>query len=217
MKKIASFLNNYSGHKTHLGGLDRIQYQNLSIDTRTIKQGELYIALQGQNFDGHDFITQAIKKNAGGMVVEENWYTQQTDIQDTSTVYIIVTNTLDFLQNLSSWHRHKFQIPVIGITGSNAKTTIKKMIVEILLKKFRVVNTEGNQNNHIGVPLTLLKLRSDHEIAVIEMGSNHPGEIEFLANLVNPTMALITNIGKGHIGYFGDLECSSCENILIKG
>jgi UDP-N-acetylmuramoyl-tripeptide--D-alanyl-D-alanine ligase len=206
MKKIGSFLQDYSGFKNHLGEIDNVQYQNLSIDTRTIKQGQLYIALKGENFDGHDFVTHAIEKKAGGVVVEEKWYAHQPDMREKNTIFIVVSDTLNFLQQLSSWHRHHFQIPVIGITGSNGKTTTKKMVVESLLKTFSVVNTEGNQNNHVGVPLTLLKIRSDHELAVIEMGSNHPGEIELLANLVNPTMALITNIGKGHIGYFGNLE-----------
>lgn len=204
---MGQFFKKYPGYISHSGPLDAVRYQEVSIDSRRIKAGELFIALRGENFDGHSFLQQALEKNAAGVVVDAQWTRQSSgQIPRENAAVIVVKDTLNFLQELSAWHRNQFSIPVLGVTGSNGKTTVRNMIVEILSKKYRVASNEGNQNNHIGVPLTLLKIEAGHQMAVIELGSNHPGEIDFLTRLIQPTMGLITNIGKGHIGYFGDLD-----------
>ncbi|MFQ5584252.1 MAG: Mur ligase family protein, partial [Calditrichia bacterium] len=198
---IGQFLKKYPGYISHSGPLNAIRYQEVSIDSRRIKAGELFVALRGENFDGHNFVQQALEKSAAGVVVDAQWTRENTgQFPGENAAVIVVEDTLNFLQELSAWHRSQFSIPVLGVTGSNGKTTVRNMIVEILSKKYRVASNEGNQNNHIGVPLTLLKIETGHQMAVIELGSNHPGEIDFLTRLIQPSMGLITNIGKGHIG-----------------
>jgi UDP-N-acetylmuramoyl-tripeptide--D-alanyl-D-alanine ligase len=204
--KIANFLEDYDGFVSSSGQIDDIDYQKFSIDSRTLQSGDFFVALKGDSFDGHDFLDDALKKNASGVAAQSEWYAQAETKFRQDTAFIIVKDTLDFLQKLSTWHRSHFNIPIIAITGSNGKTTLRKMISGIFANKFSVLSSEKNQNNHIGVPLTLLKLRSSHEAAVVELGTNHPGEIGFLTELVNPPIGVITNIGKGHIGYFGSLE-----------
>lgn len=203
---IANFLEDYDGFSSSSGAVAGINYQKLSIDSRTLRAGEFFIALKGDNFDGHEFVANALKKHASGIAAQSSWYAHKEDKLPPDAALIIVKDTLDFLQKLSTWHRSHFNIPIIAITGSNGKTTLRKMVSEILADKFNVLRSEKNQNNHIGVPLTLLKLRSNHEAAVLELGTNHPGEIGFLTELANPAIGVITNIGKGHIGYFGSLE-----------
>lgn len=210
------FIEDYPKVSSSSGIIDDIDYQNFSIDSRTLQPGQFFIPLKGENFDGHEFITEAIEKSAKGIAVQWDWYSQKSKTEFPNELAImVVENTLDFLQKLSSWHRSHFNIPIIAITGSNGKTTTRKMITEILSNNFAVLSNEGNQNNHIGVPLTLLKLRLDYEMAVIELGSNHPGEIALLTELVNPGIGIITNIGKGHIGYFGSLEAIYGEKTAL--
>lgn len=213
---LKMFLEDYPEVISVSGDVDKIQYQNLSTDSRTLQKGQFFIPLKGENFDGHEFIRDVIKKNVGGVVVESSWYSKQDHHKIfEKTPCIIVDNTLNFMQKLSNWHRSHFNIPIIGITGSNGKTTIRKMITEILSDKFAVLSNVGNQNNHIGVPLTLLKLQSSNEVAVIEIGTNHPGEIALLTELVNPSFGIITNIGKGHIGFFGSLNAIYKEKTAL--
>ncbi|MEJ2637043.1 MAG: UDP-N-acetylmuramoyl-tripeptide--D-alanyl-D-alanine ligase [Calditrichia bacterium] len=182
---------------------DDFYIKGISTDSRKTREGELFVALRGEKFDGHQFLKNALEKGACGVVADEEGEQAFASPRDPM---LIVTNTLDFLMELAGWYRSLFTIPVIGITGSSGKTTAKEMLASVLATKFRVVRTEGNENNFIGVPLTLFQLDSDTEIAVVEMGTNHPGEIARLSGIVNPTHAAITNIGSGHIGYFGSKE-----------
>jgi len=168
-------------------------------DTRTITQGSLFFCLKGANFDGNKFAAEAIEKGASYVVIDNGEY-----YIDERT--IVVDDVLLALQNLAREHRRKFSIPIIGITGSNGKTTSKELISAVLSKKFNVHYTKGNLNNHIGVPLTLLQLNATHEIAVIEMGANKPGDIKELAEIAEPTHGIITNIGRAHLEGFKSLE-----------
>lgn len=205
--KFKEFLATYPGFVSSTGKVENIPYQNLSIDSRTIQPGQFFIPLKGENFDGHEFVAAAVEKGASGIAVEAQWYSEQGQGRFPEGVSVIVVkDTLDFLQKLSTWHRQHFMIPVVAITGSNGKTTVRKMIAEILSGKYTVLTNEGNQNNHIGVPLTLLRISASHQVAAIELGTNHPGEIAMLTDLIKPDVGVITNIGKGHIGFFGSVE-----------
>lgn len=176
-----------------------LETTGISTDTRKISEQCMFIALKGENFDGNQFVKQAIQSGAKYAITSEKELENNTDI-------FYVEDTLSFLQNLANYHRKKFSIPVIGITGSNGKTTSKELIASVLQQQYKVLFTEGNLNNHIGVPLTLLKLRSEHEIAIIEMGASKPGDIKELVELAEPTHGIITNIGRAHLEGFGSLE-----------
>lgn len=176
-----------------------LKYPEISTDSRQIVPGSLFFALSGENFDGNRFASDAIRKGAAYAIIDDS-------AQQKSEQYIVVDNVLKTLQNLALWHRDKLNIPVIGITGSNGKTTTKELVIKVLGQKYQVAGTEGNLNNHIGVPLSLLRITSRHEIAVIEMGANHPGEIGFLASLAKPDYGIITNVGKAHLEGFGSFE-----------
>ena len=167
-------------------------------DTRNIKHGCIFFALQGESFDGNTFASDALAKGAAYAVV--------SDPNLTGEKYIHVDDTLTTLQSLANFHRKHFNIPFIGITGSNGKTTTKELITTVLSSAFKTHATVGNFNNHIGVPLTLLAMPHSTEIAVIEMGANHIGEIEMLCEIAMPTHGLITNIGKAHLEGFGSIE-----------
>ena len=206
---FANFLNGYPGLVSCDALAEEINYCQLSIDSRTITPGALYVSLRGENHDGHDFALSALEKGASAVVVEDGWWalhrTEYPVFADHSTrmPVIIVHDSLDFLQQLGAWHRRQFDVPVIGITGSNGKTTTREMIATVLEQRYTVFRSSGNKNNHIGLPLMLLQLDDNIDVAVLELGTNHPGEIALLANLAKPTAAVITNIGKGHIGFFG--------------
>ena len=176
-------------------------YQSTGIctDTRNIQEGSLFVALKGENFNGNRFAHQAIESGAKFAIVDED------GIANNQTVFN-VSNSLEFLQNLARFHRDKFDIPVIGITGSNGKTSTKELINAVLSKKFNTLCTIGNLNNHIGVPLTLLRLTQEHEMAIIEMGANKPGDIAELCAIADPTHGIITNIGKAHLEGFINFE-----------
>lgn len=173
--------------------------QCFSIDSRNIEPGYLYIAIIGANFNGNDYIQSALDNGASYCI------TSVEKFADGKKVFY-VDDTLKFLQKLANHHRNKFEIPFIGITGSNGKTTTKELIVSVLKTKFNVLSTEGNLNNHIGVPLTLLRLNKSHDIAVIEMGANKPGDIEELCDIAEPNYGIITNIGLAHLEGFGGYE-----------
>ncbi|MDP4684923.1 MAG: UDP-N-acetylmuramoyl-tripeptide--D-alanyl-D-alanine ligase [Crocinitomicaceae bacterium] len=168
-------------------------------DTRKIEKDCLFICLKGDKFNGNTFANQAIEAGAKFVIVDEHQFANSSSIH-------YVENSLLFLQQLANYHRKKFQIPFIGITGSNGKTSTKELINEVLSKKYNVLATIGNLNNHIGVPLTLLRLTEDHEIAIIEMGANRFKDIEELCQIAEPTHAIITNIGKAHLEGFGNFE-----------
>src|SRR5690554_6948294 len=171
----------------------------ISTDTRNITKDLLFIALKGENFDGNQYALQAIEKGAKYAIVDQKKYADNTKI-------FYVDNTLVFLQKLAEHHRNKFNIPVIGITGTNGKTTTKELLAAILSKKYTILFTQGNLNNHIGVPLTLLQLNENHEIAIIEMGASKIGDIKELTDIAHPTHGIITNIGHAHLEGFGSYQ-----------
>lgn len=171
----------------------------VSTDTRTITKDNLFICLKGERYDANEFAEEAIKQGARYVICSEKSRCNGLNI-------FYVADTLLFLQELANHHRHKFNIPIIGITGSNGKTTTKELINAVLETEHNVLCTKGNLNNHIGVPLTLLRLNNTHEIAIIEMGANKPGDIEELCNIAEPTHGIITNIGRAHLEGFGDFE-----------
>ncbi len=171
----------------------------ITTDTRKIKKNMIFFALKGDKFNGNEYAMEALEKGASYAVIDE--------IKDKkSDRFIFVENTLQTLQNLANHYRNQLDIPVIAITGTNGKTTTKELIGEVLKSHYKTYYTQGNFNNHIGVPLTLLAIPSDCEVAVVEMGANHIGEIDALCKIANPTHGLITNIGKAHLEGFGSLE-----------
>jgi UDP-N-acetylmuramoyl-tripeptide--D-alanyl-D-alanine ligase len=171
----------------------------VSTDTRNIKPGSIFFALKGGNFNANEFAAEALAKGASYAIIDEAHFA-------TSDRHILVDNVLESLHNLARYHRSQLTIPVIGLTGSNGKTTSKELVSAVLQKKYKTFATKGNLNNHIGVPLSILSIDSSIEIAVIEMGANHVGEIALLCSIANPTHGFITNIGKAHIGTFGGFE-----------
>ncbi len=174
----------------------------VSIDSRRIQVGELFFAIAGNTYDAHDFVSDAIQSGAVAAVVDKKWH-QHADIRGN---FILVDDTVKALQTVSQSYRIKFQFPFIAVTGSNGKTTSKEMIVAVLSNQFTVLKNQGNLNNHIGVPLTLFELNPEHNMAVIEMGTNHYQEIMTLADIARPSHGLITNIGAAHLQFFGSLE-----------
>ncbi|OFX21690.1 MAG: UDP-N-acetylmuramoyl-tripeptide--D-alanyl-D-alanine ligase [Bacteroidetes bacterium GWA2_31_9] len=171
----------------------------VSTDSRNIKQNSLFFALKGDNFDGNEYAKSAIKKGASYAIIDNKNYL----INDK---FILVDDVLKSLQNLANYHRKQMKAKIIGITGSNGKTTSKELINAVLSKKYNTIYTHGNLNNHIGVPLTLLTLTKETEIGIIEMGANHSGEIKILSEIAEPDFGIITNIGKAHIEGFGSYE-----------
>ena len=176
-----------------------LQYPNVQTDTRKLQQGDIYFALKGENFNGNLFAKQAIEQGASYAVIDEVAF--QLNEQ-----YILVDDVLTSLQQLAFHHRKQFDIPFIAITGSNGKTTTKELILAVISAQYKTYATEGNLNNHIGIPLTLLKIKKDAEIAIIEMGANHQKEIESYCKIALPTHALINNCGKAHLEGFGGIE-----------
>ncbi len=175
-----------------------ITIEGVSTDTRALHSGDLFVALRGPHFNGHRFIEEAGRHQAAGAMIDEPLET------DLNTIW--VTDTKAALGELAAHWRAKFDIPVIGVTGSNGKTTVKQMIGAILNTKRDALVTAGNLNNEIGVPLTLLRLRDTHRYAVVEMGTNHVGEIDYLSRMTRPTIALITNAAAAHLEGLGDIE-----------
>lgn len=173
-----------------------LKHRKVSTDSRNLEKDAIFFALRGDNFDGNQFVLQAIENGAAAAVSD------RTELSEHPQVWV-VDDTLRALQQLAMMHRKAMPSKVIGITGSNGKTTTKELIAAVLSKKYEVLYTRGNLNNHIGVPLTLLQLKPDTELAVIEMGANHQGEIAALSRLAMPDCGLITNIGKAHLEGFG--------------
>lgn len=173
----------------------------INTDTRVIKEGMLFVALIGDSFDGNDYVEQAVKAGAAGCVVSRR--------MEADTSLILVDDTTKALGKIAKYHKEKFSVPFVGVTGSVGKTTTKDMISCALSSKFNVLKTQKNFNNHIGLPLTLLRLNQQHEVGVVEMGMSGFGEIDYLAGLVNPDVAVYTNIGLSHVEKLG-----SRENIL---
>ena len=172
-----------------------LKTRRVTTDSRQVGEGCIFFGLKGDNFDGNRFAAQALEKGASLCVIDN----ADCKVDDRC---IVVDDSLQTLQELARWHRSQLSIPVIGITGTNGKTTTKELVNAVLSKKYRVHCTQGNLNNHIGVPLTLLSMPADAEIMIVEMGASHPGEIDFLCNIANPEFGLITNVGKAHLEGF---------------
>ena len=186
--------------------LQQMEIKGISIDSRTVKEGELFIAIRGERYDGHDFIRDVMAKGAWGAIVDRSALeAKYADISGLKNV-LPVEDTLFSLQEMALLHRKKFILPVIAVTGTNGKTTTKEMLASILLQRGPVLKNEGNLNNHIGVPLTLLKLEARHKAAIIEMGMSGLGEIEKLARLAMPSVGVITNIGPAHLQVLGSTD-----------
>ena len=176
------------------------QKYRVTTDSRKIDDGSVFFALKGEHFDGNDFAYQVANDNIAACVVAD-----RKDLPYHERLFI-VDDSLTALQQLAKMHRERCGIPVIAITGTNGKTTTKELIAAVLSKKYNIIYTQGNFNNHLGLPLTLLQIRPETEIAVVEMGANHPGEIAQLCSIAQPDFGIITNIGKAHIEGFGSFE-----------
>lgn len=194
------------------GRINTAAIPRISIDSRQIKPGEAFIAIKGNNFDGHDFIKQAINKGAGAVVVQGSGFR----IQLTGKApFIVVKDTVKALGDIARFQREKFDIPVIAVTGSNGKTTTKEMIAHVLSAKFNVLKNIGTKNNHIGLPLTLVNLNKDHDMAVLEVGTNHFGEVAYLADICRPNIGVVTNIGPSHLEHFRNLRSIFKEKLSL--
>jgi UDP-N-acetylmuramoyl-tripeptide--D-alanyl-D-alanine ligase len=183
-----------------------LKHPIICTDTREIKPAAIFFALKGESFNGNKFAEQALNNGCSYAVIDEADHLPKGQADEKDKRYLLVDDVLSTLQQLAKHHRRQLNIPVIGITGSNGKTTTKELINAVLSKKYNVLATKGNLNNHIGVPLTLLSITKEHEMAIIEMGANHQGEIEMLCSIAEPDFGIITNIGKAHLEGFGGLE-----------
>lgn len=175
------------------------QYPNITTDTRKIEKDSIFFALKGANFNGNTFAEKALEMGAKYVVIDEETYRK-------GDAYILVDDVLKTLQQLANYHRHQLHIPIIGVTGTNGKTTTKELLYAVVSQKYKAYATKGNLNNHIGVPLTLLAIDDSIELAIIEMGANHLEEIAFLCGIAEPTHGLISNVGKAHLEGFGSFE-----------
>ena len=172
----------------------------ITTDSRNITKGCVFVALKGEHFDGNDFALKVAEEGIAAAVIADRQNLPQHER------LFVVDDSLKTLQQLAHYHRQQLNTPIIGITGTNGKTTTKELVSVVLAKKYKIIFTQGNFNNHLGVPLTLLRIKPDTELAVVEMGANHPGEIQQLANIGEPEYGIITNIGKAHLEGFGGFE-----------
>ena len=178
-----------------------LQHSTITTDSRDVPEGSMFFALKGETFDGNAYAKMALEQGAAYAVIDEKDYAEEGNDR-----LILVEDVLTTLQQLAKYHRVHLGTPIIGITGTNGKTTTKELIATVLKKKYNVLYTQGNFNNHIGVPKTLLQLTKEHDLAVVEMGANHPGEIKTLVEIVLPDFGIITNVGKAHLLGFGSFE-----------
>src|SRR5881392_1964600 len=202
IEKIAEFAGSAA-----FAGDGKIFVDKVSTDSRTLKRGELFVALRGENFDGHNFVESVAKAGAAGAIVDSNWKGKVPE----NFALIRVKDTLQAYQNLAASYRRSLSLKVVAITGSNGKTSTKDFAAAVLARRFRVTKTEGNFNNHVGLPRTILEATSQDEIAVWEIGMNHPGEVAMLAKLAAPDTAIITNIGVAHIEFMASREAIAVE------
>ncbi|MGB3111652.1 MAG: UDP-N-acetylmuramoyl-tripeptide--D-alanyl-D-alanine ligase, partial [Candidatus Omnitrophota bacterium] len=186
--------------------------KGLSIDTRSIRPGEIFIALKGQNFDGHDYIEEAVKKGASGLIVErETGSFREENVEH----IIVVKDSREAMGEIAAWIRKKVDIPVVCVTGTNGKTTFKEILSYLLSPRYKVLKSRKSYNNIVGLSLTLFGLDRSYDIAVLELGTNRPGEISQLAGIAKPTTCVITNIGNGHLEFLGDREGVLAEKVSI--
>src|SRR4030095_13440575 len=189
--------------------IEKPRFTGVSIDSRNCRINDLFFAIKGERFDGHNFVKSVLRKGNPAAVVSKTWYKKLKASDKRSfknKCLILVNDTIRSLGELACLYRKKFVLPVIGVCGSNGKTSTKDFIAHVLSKKYNVLKTEGNQNNAIGVPLTLFRLNQKHEIAVIELGTNHFGEIKYLCKIEQPQFGMITNIGKEHLEFLKDIK-----------
>lgn len=177
------------------------EHPQVTTDSRDCPKGSIFFALKGESFNGNAFAAKALEQGCSYAVIDEKEFAVEGDDR-----YILTDDCLTTLQQLANYHRRKLGTKIIGITGTNGKTTTKELVATVLAEKYNVLYTQGNFNNHIGVPKTLLRLTAENDIAVIEMGANHPGEIKTLVNIVEPDYGIITNVGKAHLKGFGSFE-----------
>jgi UDP-N-acetylmuramoyl-tripeptide--D-alanyl-D-alanine ligase len=204
---------------TNEKALGSIEFTGVSIDSRKCRKSDLFFAIKGEKFDGHDFVVKVLKEGCKCAVVSERWFAKNSgklgSLKNKS--FIIVKDTETALGGLANIHRNKFILPVIAVAGSNGKTSTKDFAAHVLSKKYNVLKTEGNLNNQIGVPLTLFRLNSRHEMAVVEVGTNHFGEIESLCKILEPQFGIITNIGKEHLEFLINIRgAAKAEGELVK-
>lgn len=191
-------------------------FASIETDTRNIREGALFVALKGERFDGHDYVSVAREKGAFGAIVSED----RPSFHGEGFVIFVVKDTLVAYQDLARFHRRRFDIPVVAVTGSVGKTSTRNMVAQVLAQKYNVLQTEKNFNNEIGLPKTLLSLRDDHEVCVVEMGMRGLGQIAELAAIAEPTMGIVTNVGKSHIELLGSQENiakAKCELVEALG
>lgn len=202
LSKIAQF----AGASVSSGD-ETVMIDKIGTDSRTIRSGELFVALRGENFDGHDFVQSAAKSGAAGALVDQNWNGNVPG----NFALIRATDTLHAYQQIAANYRQSLALKVVAITGSNGKTSTKDFAASVVARKFRVTKTEGNFNNHVGLPRTILEATPADEVAVWEIGMNHPGEIAALSKIAAPDTAIITNIGVAHIEFMGSREAIARE------
>jgi UDP-N-acetylmuramoyl-tripeptide--D-alanyl-D-alanine ligase len=178
-------------------------------DSRLVRKGDLFIAFQGDRYDGHAFVTKALAQGAVCVIVQEDYRLPPAPKREAAPVLLGVRNTLEAYQRLATHYRNRFPIPVIAITGSNGKTTTKEMVAQVVAQRWKTLKTEGNLNNRIGVPQTLFQLAPRHQAAVIEMGVDQEGQTTRLCEIARPTIGVITNIGPDHLEFFGSMEGSA--------
>ena len=196
----------FAGSATPNGHGER-SITSLSTDSRTVQPGELFVALRGENFDGHKFVEQTMQRGAAGAIVETKW----TGKTAPDFSILRVADTLVAYQQIAAHYRRSLGIKVVAITGSNGKTSTKDFTASVLGHRFRVTKTEGNFNNHVGLPQTMLAASAGDQIGVWEIGMNHPGEIAPLAQIARPDVAIITNIGIAHLEFMGTREAIAQE------
>ncbi len=197
LKDLANICNGYI-----LCGDENIICNTFSKDTRTIKPNDIYIGIKGETFDGNEFYNQAFKNKASACILEASF---EDKITNKDNPILIVENSVEALKLMAIAKLKEYNIPLVAVTGSVGKTSTKEMIYSVMSKKYKVLKTEGNENNDIGLPLTILRLK-DHTAAIIEMGMNHLNEISYLSKIANPDLAVITNVTSAHIGNLGSME-----------
>src|SRR5262249_53156376 len=205
-------------HGTLLWGEPQRQVYGVSTDSRTIRAGELFVALQGEHFDGHRFVATALQHGAAAVLVSDAQCVAPQNVAAATSGGMVVADTQRALQEFALAHRQQFSGTVVAITGSNGKTTVKEMTAAVLQQRYATYKAHGNLNNHIGVPLALLQLEATHQVAVLELGMNHLGEIRRLCEMALPHLGVITNIGLAHVGYLGSIEhIQRAKGELIEG
>jgi UDP-N-acetylmuramoyl-tripeptide--D-alanyl-D-alanine ligase len=206
MSAVFSLTDLLSGTKGTALVTKETSFTAIATDTREENQGKIFFALKGDNFDAHEFLPQAVKSGASALVVQGDLATYGVSIEELAVTIVKVEDTLKALQNFAHYWRKKLKTKVIAITGSNGKTTTKEFAATILSEKFRTHHSVGSFNNHFGVPMSLLALRSEHQIAIQEMGMNHPGEIEQLVKIADPDIVCVTTVGRAHLEFMGSLQ-----------